>query len=1298
MSIRYYLEQAAADGEKRDLTSYYTKAEAPPGTWFGKGLTGLTGVAVGQTVTEDAAIAVFQDQADPGTGQQLGRPLMKTQAAPEGAKTPGGQEAKGSREGVAGFDLTFSPPKSISTLWALAGPELQGRIHAAHQQAVTETLAWVEDNVIQSRAGHGGVAHVAVDGMVASMFDHWDSRAGDPQLHTHAVIANRVQRSSDQEWVTLDSYTLHKHVVAISEMYNSVVFDRLAESVGAEAEARAVGDVEVSDRIAAVLAGQPIDGEPPEPVSNVQLAGVPDRLIEEFSSRSSSILARKNELIEEFIEDTGREPSNREILKMRQQATLENRPEKADIVDKKLPEKLNSWRSRTRDAGYDPDDIVRAAVGRDVMRITPDMLDAQVTDRLAAWALNDASQRRTTFTRANVRAATERVLRLVRCTSFAERAELVDHVVDTALASAVDLTPRRYSAPADPDVTVANRGESVFDHTRQAAVYTTQTVMDDEDHLISRTHAGEAPCLDESADTELTAWTSGSGFPLGADQLAAARDVLTSSAGISAIIGPAGTGKTTTMSAITDTWHAHYGNTSVIGMAPSAVAASVLGEEIGVDTDNVTKWLYESVGDGAARRAQRAADLHARLAALPADRVSQADGLRAQLAACFAAQAKYQFQPGQLVIVDEASMVPTNQLAELSRQAEAAGAKVLLVGDPAQLEAVEAGGFLGHMERNLDHSTLTKVWRFNHETNKDWEPAASLALREGDEDVLETYAEHGRLHGDPDADGADLAYSAWKADRDSGLSSILIAADNKTVAELNQRAHADLVESGLVDIETTARLRDDTDAGVGDVLLARRNDRQIRDSAGAFITNGTRLRITGIRDDGAVDATVESSGATILLDPDYLATSVQLGYATTAHRSQGVTVDTGHCIAHSGLSRELFYVAMTRGKQGNHAYVQFDDEEAHSPDRWDLMTEIRADTPMAVLAGVLRHATAERSAHEVATDELGWANDVGRLCYEADYLDWSARQTRTKTWVDATYPPETAERLFTSDQWRELVTADPATAHAGDPDPADTPQAIMDRCAPADTRGSGPAGMLPPVAADTAGQADQWAQLQTTIADQLRARESVLSDDPPEWFTTLVKDYPDPQRQQEVVTATLVWRAVSNQTEATDAWGAEPRKQDYLRPYWDRLQQALEHPPVTNHRPVPDRVDTAVLAQQLTEHTGRTYTPEQMKPAVSTVLGRAPREVRRQQDYVAAAIANDPDDIERIIADSRPATTEPEPDYEVDWSELEFMEPADSAHYEQALDRLAEHEFSVDPRFDDRIRPATRYDLGPDLQ
>lgn len=1165
MSINYYLSHAAtADGEAPDMTGYYTEApKAPAGRWFGSGLAGVPSLADGQEVTERDARAIYEHQADPESGQKLGRPLLKTQAAPAEAKTPTGKPAKSEREGVAGFDLTFSPPKSVSTLWAMAGPELRDRLQAAHEQATKETLAWVESEVLQTRAGHGGVAHVPVKGMVASLFDHWDSRIGDPQLHTHAVIANRVQRETDGQWVTIDSYTLHRHVVAISELYNSVLLDRLHTSVGALPESRSVASHDPA--LEAVLNEAAADdtdhqGKDYSPAHRVELAGVPDRLLEEFSQRSASIEARKDELIADYEQQHGSPPSNVEILKMRQQATLENRPSKDDLGPLTLEEKISDWKRRALNAGHDPATVIRDAVGHPQQSITSAMITDDVSAKLATWSLQDASQRRSTFTRANVRASAERVLRLVRCADFDQRRQLVDRVVDEALQNAVELTPSRSVAPTTEDASVMLRGASVFDHRRHAGVYTTHQVMDEENFLIERASSTDAPSLVDDPDLadRLDQWRSDSGFPLSADQRQASAEVLESSAGVSAIIGPAGTGKTTTMSAITDAWQHSRGEGSVIGLAPSAVAAGVLADEIEVPAENVAKWLHESIGPGAAARAARVRDAEAQLAEaadrVGADQQRTLTALRAQLAEDYASQARYQLREGQLVIIDEASMVSTSQLAELSRQADAAGAKVLLVGDPAQLEAVDAGGWLGHMERNMEVSTLDQVWRFKN----DWEADASLRLRQGDTDVLAEYAEHGRIHGTAETDAADSAYTAWKADTDQGMKSILIAANNATVAELNERAHHDRVLAGEVDIEQTVELRQQVSAGVGEVILARKNDRNIRDSAGEFVSNGTRLTIEQIHEDGSVQARVESNDASITLDADYLSSSTELGYSCTAHRAQGVTVDTSHSVVAEGLSRELLYVSMTRGKHANHSYVELSDEEAHSPDQWEVLGEqAPAESAQQLMETVVSRSTAEKSAHEVQDAEHGWAKDLGRTCHEAAYLQWAARSERTRQWVEQNYLPLNRDAMISDDQWQRLVTADPGGNHQGEVHQQDSINDIISRCQrPTSPTGTGPGGMLPDSPPATTGQAEIYAQVQQEAHQQVATRINALRAEQPDWLTDLETSYA-PGDRQKVLEAVVMWRAVSDQDDESTALGQEPARRDYLRPYWDRLQQVM---------------------------------------------------------------------------------------------------------------------------------------------
>jgi conjugative relaxase-like TrwC/TraI family protein len=116
-----------------------------------------------------------------------------------------GQIAKDSRprtQTVAGYDLTFSPVKSVSTLWAVAGPAVAAVIEQAHQIAVQDALTFIEEHALFTRTRPQGIRQVNVRGLVATGFTQRDSRAGDPDLHTHVAVANKVQ--------TLDGRVLFK--------------------------------------------------------------------------------------------------------------------------------------------------------------------------------------------------------------------------------------------------------------------------------------------------------------------------------------------------------------------------------------------------------------------------------------------------------------------------------------------------------------------------------------------------------------------------------------------------------------------------------------------------------------------------------------------------------------------------------------------------------------------------------------------------------------------------------------------------------------------------------------------------------------------------------------------------------------------------------------------------------------------------------------------------------------------------------------------------------------------------------
>jgi hypothetical protein len=165
---RYLMESVAAgDGvrhQSQTLADYYAASGTPPGVFLGGGLAGLdggAGVEIGSEVSEEHLINLLGMCADPSTGQPLGRPPIRSSAA---NRTP-----------VAGFDLTFSPSKSISAAWALAEADTKAVISACHRRAIEVVLAYAEKGVFHSRSGKNGVVQEDVEGVVATAFTHFDS-------------------------------------------------------------------------------------------------------------------------------------------------------------------------------------------------------------------------------------------------------------------------------------------------------------------------------------------------------------------------------------------------------------------------------------------------------------------------------------------------------------------------------------------------------------------------------------------------------------------------------------------------------------------------------------------------------------------------------------------------------------------------------------------------------------------------------------------------------------------------------------------------------------------------------------------------------------------------------------------------------------------------------------------------------------------------------------------------------------------------------------------------------------------
>ena len=955
---KYLLKSVAAgDGDRSlstPLTRYYAEAGAPPGFWMGSGLgrLGHGELVEGSQVSEAQLQLLIGMGHDPVTGEPLGRAYQQFASITERVKqrvaeinpdlgpadraqeiaTIEVEEAeRGTRRAVAGFDFTFSVPKSVSAIWAVADAGTQALIADAHHAAVAELVAFLEREVAATRVGatgpDGAVAHVDVAGVVAAAFDHYDSRSGDPQLHTHVVISNKVLTVQDGRWRTLAGRPMHSAVVAVSELYNAALADRLTRILYLGWEARERG----RDRNPAW-----------------EIEGVSEELVGEFSTRSRHIEAEKDRLIAEYVAKHGRQPSARTVLKLRAQATLATRPEKQI---RSLADLTGEWRQRAgRMLGQDATGWARTLTSGGELRrvLRADDVPLDVVGEVGQAVMETVGEKRSTWTRWNLHAEASRQLMGWRFASIEDREAITGLVVDAAERDSLRLTPPELAtSPLEfrrPDGTTRFR-------PRHSTLFSSEALLAAEDRLLARADATTGPAVPLETVERIARKPDARGRVLGEDQAAALAAIAVSGRVVDVLVGPAGAGKTTAMNALRRAWEKEYGAGSVVGLAPSAVAAQVLADDLGVTCENTAKWWQNHLMHGTT------------------------------------------FEEGQLVIIDEASLAGTASLDRITHEVEKVGAKALLVGDWGQLQSVDAGGAFGLLVHSRDDAPeLHDLHRFTHA----WEKTNSLQLRHGRVNAIDTLIEHGRITGGEAEAMIDAAYTSWQRDLATGRGSILVAETHETVTTLNARARADRIIDGAVSPAREVALHDGTAASEGDLVITRHNDRRLRNGR-TWVRNGARWIVTNVRDDGSVSIrpAARRFGHGIVLPADYVAEHLDLGYAITAHRAQGVTTDTSHVVVTPTTTRENLYVSMTRGAEGNYAYVAVDreDQQHTVPQPGDNPNV----TARSVLYGVLQHIGAELSAHETITAEQEHWGSITQLAAEYETIAQAAQHDRWAT-------------------------------------------------------------------------------------------------------------------------------------------------------------------------------------------------------------------------------------------------------------------------------------------------------------
>jgi hypothetical protein len=926
---------------------------------------------------------------------------------------------------------------------------------------------------------------------VIGVFRHHISRAGDPQLHIHNLILNKVQ-GADGTWLKLDSRTLYRHRRAATEVGNAEMEAILTSELGVAWVPRADGH-------------------------GREIAGISQDLMDVFSARTRGQidpLARK--IAAEREAETGRAPTAWQMSRIRQDATLRTRPAKAkQPLD--IPTRLKQWEAtakaadlgdlaaipawvlaaaqpgrpaqRTRDLaaerdvvqqtakriawayasehgrapsraeyaqmerfagfitlrGADPrpvdpglllrgwqareqadkeaQNLLRRDIARAQARVGPAPAAKQpraqargnggaagrtlIRDearQVMAEAVASLQARRPTWTRADL------IARLGECfpPGVAISGEMLQDLAARALAGDSGERVELLSAPEWPRVPDSLRrvnGDSIF-VPQGAELYASGTQLGLEAQLLARAQATGAPRLDPGeaarllgadparlsgalrADATAAALSQVTGSRLRTDQAAAASHVLTSPRRAEVMIGPAGTGKTRTLTELARIWQ-QAGLGPAVALTTSSNARNVIREEaarhgVTLDAYNTAEWLGHTKNG---REARPPVDL----------------------------------APGSLVMVDEGSVTSLPDLDAITRRVTQTGSKLLVTGDPMQMQAPEGGGAMALLAHRLGHVQLTEAWRFT----QPWEREATTRLRDGDVTVLEEYRQHDRLHAGPAEHILEDAAHAYLHDHLSGKDTLLMAATDAMAAELARRVRDDLIYWGHVEPGPAVGLMNGYRASTGDRIMARKNNTRVKTGEGQLtLANRDVLRITDIDPDGS-GAKVEAERLTgrdpatgaeqwsppFELRRSYLERHAQLAYAVNFHTAEGRTVGSGISVFTGQEDRQAVNVALTRGRENNEAFVITGWNIADPRPGADPDPELaRHDQQKNERAGFDTHPEPEQ-------DEPGESPSAEQMlaaCLRRDGHVMSATDTREAEWSDA-------DRLDVLDtQWQHV--------------------------------------------------------------------------------------------------------------------------------------------------------------------------------------------------------------------------------------------------------------------------------------
>ena len=825
------------------------------------------------------------------------------------------------------YDLTFSAPKTVSVLWAsllaaaaeaeAAGDEAEAerlaeqaeQVRGAVKRANDRMMAVAEREAAYVRTGHHSATsgeYRDAEGFITASFQQHDARDGNMQLHVHNAIDNRAQladraESGDEKWRALHGHPLFKNKLKYGTLADRFLAQEL-ELLGWRTVLREDGKA-------------------------LEVGGISDEAADAFSTRAKELRDKARELAADYEAKHGHAPGKTAWFKIKQQAALKTRDSK-DHNPPAAGQQLAAWARRAERSGAGKLAALHEAASAYAAEHEPSGLPSGAERRsIIRQAVAAVQKANATWTRAKL--IFELGQALPALPGDVDPEAYLNGLADEALSGRAEGVNVHQIAPV-PDVIdvtrlgLRNDGTSIYRPPGEERFVTSEH-LDLEQHLVDVARLPVPQRVTPEAAAAALAGTD-----LDPSQREACTGLLTSARLISALVAPAGTGKTHVIAAFARIWAAETGG-RVIGLTASTNAARVMAAEAeAAGAPMITRNIAQFLG-----------------------KIKDSDRTRGHM----------EVYPGDVLVVDEASQVSTEDWGRIVEVARRCGAMVIGVGDTEQLEAVDAGGIFRFIAARHGHWRLNEVRRFRNA----WERDASLRLRQGDVAALAEYDARGRIHHGPQDRVFDDAVMMWLNDHLTGRESLLMATSNETAAVLSRLARERLIGFGLVDPGGAITLADGNQASRGDLIRARLNTRI--DADGQTLANRDTIRIEGVAGTGPRHLAVvrRQTGPGQWSEPffvpvAYLRESAELAYAGNVHVAQGRTVDRGHLVVDGGANRSQVYTGATRGREKNTIGVVTGAPDPAQPSRAER--EAYTDAAIRLRAELRRHG-GEEAARKV---------------------------------------------------------------------------------------------------------------------------------------------------------------------------------------------------------------------------------------------------------------------------------------------------------------------------------------------